>query len=106
MLKSVFNYSADDSSPHNLVLHYVRENCRRLNMLKTTYEYSYLSSKIVHPSENTIPNALCSLNDSYTFFAIDSLLYSHAAFSLGIDLTSRKDLTTVVVFNNKVLLKI
>lgn len=102
IMKSTFNSSKDSFSAQNLVLYHAREKCRQLNMLRKTYDYSYLVSKVVHPSESAVPEALCTLNNSYTFFAIDSLLYSHVARSLGIDLNSFKDLTTIVIFDNEV----
>lgn len=94
------NSNDDDQSPQNLVLLHIREKCRQINMLKKTYEYTFLSLEFEDQVDDLVPNSLCRLNNTYSFFAVDSLLYSHFAAALGINLDNYKDRTTIVIFDN------
>lgn len=99
------NLLYDKRSPENLVLFHIRDKCRWLKMLKKAYTYSYLRDKSQpHYSKNdhAVPRDLCSLNRTFTFFAVDSLLYSYFSKALGINLTNYKDQTAIVIVNNKV----
>lgn len=71
-------------------------------MLKKTYEYTFLSLEFEDQVDDLVPNSLCRLNNTYSFFAVDSLLYSHFAAALGINLDNYKDRTTIVIFDNTV----
>ncbi len=100
-LTSMLDLSLDDKSPQNLVSLHVREQCRRMNMLKKTFLYSHWMEQDSHPAFSESPSPFCRTNETYSFFAVDSLLYSHFASSLGINLNNYQDLTTVAVFSNK-----
>lgn len=94
--------SKDDRSPQNLVLLHVRERCRQQKLLKNIFDYSYFTKTPPLVQSGSVPSALCRLNDTFSFFAVDSLLYSHFATALGINLNQYKDQTTAVIFDNRV----
>lgn len=102
VITSMLDSSKDDRSPQNLVVLYVRERCRQLKMLKNTFDYSYLTNTPPLVHSGSISSALCRLNDTFSFFAVDSLLYSHFATALGVNLKEYKDQTTAIIFDNRV----
>lgn len=99
------NLKYDKRSPENLVLFHIRDKCRWLKMMKKTYTYSYLRDKPDKQQFNSdlpSPRDICSLNRTFTFFAVDSLLYSYFSNALGVKLSNYKDKTAIVIVNNKV----
>lgn len=102
VITSMLDSSKDDRSPQNLVILHVRERCRQLNLLKNTFDYSYFTNTPPLVHSGSIPSALCRLNDTFSFVAVDSLLYSHFATALGVNLKEYKDQTTAVIFDNRV----
>lgn len=96
----------DHLSPENLIQNNIKHFCTVMkfaNERNPPVFPSMMSEKRVNLSHN-IHGLSCANNFSLHILAMDSVQNVHFAESLGIDIVNKKDMTALVIMDNKVSL--
>ncbi|XP_057651528.1 thioredoxin domain-containing protein 11 [Diorhabda carinulata] len=96
---SILTGFGDYRSAENLQKLHEAERCK--DFLEAEKQFPAVFVKDSSLKNITITGLSCRSNKSLSMLAMDSLLYSHFALRLGIDLSKEPDRTAVVILNDK-----
>lgn len=95
---SLLNEETDSRSASIIRRNFLKESCKRW-LAGNNYYPSLFPQDSSRKFNISLKELICNTNKTLALIAIDSLHYSHFAEHLGIDLSRRKNKTTVVILD-------